>query len=183
IIYDPLTARPDPANPSRVIRDPFPNNVIPRDRIFNPDGSYKNKLFGLYAAAVHPPNQNFLENGQQPTGNYFRGAEPSVPVSHVFGFRLDYNFSASDRLVFRTSGSRYHEDVDDWTYESPTVALRGLHDSDRDRYTWSHAGNWTHPIVSTVLDTQVAANRFYTLDKQHVLTQYKPSDYGMPVYM
>ena len=52
IIYDPLTARPDPANPNRVIRTPFPNNVIPRDRIFNPDGTYKNKLFGLYAAAV-----------------------------------------------------------------------------------------------------------------------------------
>ena len=51
IIYDPLTARPDPANPNRVIRTPFPNNVIPRDRIFNPDGTYKNKLFGLYAAA------------------------------------------------------------------------------------------------------------------------------------
>ena len=38
-IYDPLTTRPDPTNPNRMIRDPFPNNIIPRDRIFNPDGS------------------------------------------------------------------------------------------------------------------------------------------------
>ena len=51
IIYDPLTARPDPHNPNRMIRTAFPNNIIPRDRIFNPDGSYKNPLFGLYAAA------------------------------------------------------------------------------------------------------------------------------------
>src|SRR5262249_26458946 len=28
IIYDPLTTRRDPTNPSRFIRDPFPNNII-----------------------------------------------------------------------------------------------------------------------------------------------------------
>src|SRR5687768_4480021 len=88
-IYDPLTVRTDPYNASRVIRDPFPNNVIPRDRIFNPDGSYKNALFGIYANAVPEPNQNFLSPTQQPTGNYFRGAEPSQPASHLFGVRLD----------------------------------------------------------------------------------------------
>ncbi|MCI0391543.1 MAG: carboxypeptidase-like regulatory domain-containing protein [Acidobacteria bacterium] len=32
IIYDPLTTRPDPANPSRFIRDPFPGNIIPAAR-------------------------------------------------------------------------------------------------------------------------------------------------------
>ena len=183
IIYDPLTARPDPANPNRVIRTPFPNNVIPRDRIFNPDGTYKNKLFGLYAAAVPKANQNFVEQGQQPTGNYFRGAEPSIPVSHLFGLRLDYNLSSSDRLFLRGSGSRYHEDVDDWTFESPTPEFRGLHDSDRDRYTWSYTGNWTRTFGQTVLDTQLSANKFYTLDKQNELTKYKPTDFGLPSYL
>src|SRR5688572_3133976 len=183
IIYDPLTARPDPANPNRVIRTSFPNNVIPRDRIFNPDGTYRNKLFGLYAAAVPRANQNFVEQGQQPTGNYFRGAEPSIPVSHLFGLRFDYNLSTADRLFLRGSGSRYHEDVDDWTFESPTPELRGLHDSDRDRYTWSYTGNWTRAFGQTVLDTQLSANKFYTLDKQHELTKYKPTDFGLPGYL
>jgi hypothetical protein len=183
IIYDPLTARPDPANPNRVIRDPFPNNIIPRNRIFNPDGSYKNAVAGIYAAAVPPPNQNFLSPTQQPTGNYFQGAQPSVPVSHLFGFRLDYNLSNADRLFFRGSGSRYHEDVDDWTYESPTEAYRGLHDSDRDRNTWSYTGTWTHTTGLTVFDTQVAANRFSTADKQLALSTYAPSDVGLPSYM
>ena len=32
-IYDPLTTRPDPANPGQFIRDPFPGNVIPANRI------------------------------------------------------------------------------------------------------------------------------------------------------
>ena len=33
VIYDPLTTRPDPANPGQFLRDPFPGNVIPSDRI------------------------------------------------------------------------------------------------------------------------------------------------------
>ncbi len=37
VIYDPLTTRPDPANPGRFIRLPFSGNRIPEDRI-NPAG-------------------------------------------------------------------------------------------------------------------------------------------------
>jgi hypothetical protein len=33
IIYDPLTTRPDPANPGQFIRDLFPGNVIPANRL------------------------------------------------------------------------------------------------------------------------------------------------------
>ncbi len=32
-IYDPLTTRADPANPGQFIRDPFPGNVIPQNRM------------------------------------------------------------------------------------------------------------------------------------------------------
>jgi hypothetical protein len=32
-IYDPLTTRPDPSNPGRFIRTPFPGNVIPASRV------------------------------------------------------------------------------------------------------------------------------------------------------
>jgi Carboxypeptidase regulatory-like domain/TonB dependent receptor len=32
-IYDPATTRPNPANPAQFIRDPFPGNVIPANRI------------------------------------------------------------------------------------------------------------------------------------------------------
>ena len=91
-------------------------------------------------------------------------------MSHLFGVRLDYNLSSADRLFFRGSGSRYHEDVDDWTFESPTPEFRGLHDSDRDRHTWSYTGNWTRTFGQTVFDTQLSTNQFYTLDKNHELT-------------
>ena len=33
VIFDPLTTRPDPDRPGEYIRDPFPGNVIPSDRI------------------------------------------------------------------------------------------------------------------------------------------------------
>jgi hypothetical protein len=32
-IYDPLTTRPNPANPAQFLRDPFPNNQIPANRL------------------------------------------------------------------------------------------------------------------------------------------------------
>jgi hypothetical protein len=182
-IYDPLTAHPDPNDPTRIIRDPFPNNIIPHDRIFNPDGTYKNPLFNVYAGAVPRPNQNFVEEGQQPTGNYFQGAQPSKPISHLFGIRLDFNLSNSDRLFFRGSGSTSHENVDDWTYEATNAAYHGLHDSDRQRLTWTYTGNWTHTAGSTVVDTQLSANRFDTIDQQRALSQYKPSDFGLPAYL
>lgn len=38
VLYDPLTTRPDPNNPGQFIRDPFPGNIIPADRL-DPAGS------------------------------------------------------------------------------------------------------------------------------------------------
>src|SRR4029078_607252 len=61
-IYSPLTTRPGPADPSRMIRDPFPNNIIPRDRIFNSDGTYKSPLMALYSRLGPTPHHNLLQN-------------------------------------------------------------------------------------------------------------------------
>ena len=181
-IYDPLTTRPDPTNPNRMIRSPFVGNIIPRDRIFNPDGSYKNPLMGLYAKMVPTPNQNFVENGQQPTANLYRGGEPDSPKSQQYGGRIDFNASSTDRFFFRTSGVTFLEYVSDWTYAAEDPALR-IHSADRSRYQWSYTGNWTRVMGTTVLDTQVATNRFNQIDKFLGLSQYKPTDVGLPGYL
>ena len=173
-IYDPLTVRPDPANPSRFIRSPFPNNVIPANRIVNP-------LYNLYKQMLPTPNQNFVEAGTTPTGNYYRGGEPDVPVSHLYGGRVDYNASSKDRFFFRGSGSTFIEGVNDWTYEVP--AFEGLHSWDRARYTWSGTGSWTRAIGSTVIDTQIASNQFWQDDHRFRLHEYTPADMGFPAYM
>jgi hypothetical protein len=181
-IYDPLTTRPDPSNPSRMIRDPFPNNVIPRDRIFNPDGSYKNALMALYSKMVPKPNQNFVDSGQQPTGNFYQGGQPDSPKSQQYGFRLDFNASARDRFFFRTSGITFLEYVSDWTYLAPDPALR-IHSADRSRYQWSYTGTWTRAMGTTVLDSSFASNRFNQIDEFRGLHKYTPTDVGLPSYL
>ncbi|HTL03939.1 MAG TPA: carboxypeptidase-like regulatory domain-containing protein, partial [Vicinamibacterales bacterium] len=97
LIYDPLTSRPDPNRPGRIIRDPFPGNIIPKDRFMNPDGTYKNPAFALYRAMVPAPNQNFLAPNQQPTNNFYRAAEPDQPHNVQTSVRVDYNHSDSSR--------------------------------------------------------------------------------------
>jgi hypothetical protein len=180
-IYDPLTTRPDPANPNRMIRDPFPNNIIPRDRIFNPDGTYRNPLMNLYSRMIPRPNQNFIENGQQPVNNFYRGGEPDSPKSQQYGFRLDFNASATDRFFFRTSGITFLEYVSDWTYlAEPDLRI---HSADRSRYQWSYTGTWTRVMGLTVLDSSFAMNRFNQIDEFRGLKKYKPTDVGLPAYL
>ena len=43
-IYDPLTTRVNPANPSQFIRDPFPGNIIPANRL-SPQALYFKSFF------------------------------------------------------------------------------------------------------------------------------------------
>ena len=118
-IYDPLTVHRDPANPNRFIRDPFPNNIIPANRIVNP-------LFNLYKQMVPQPNQNFVENGTTPTGNYYRADEPDksreLAVCRPRGLQLSPTTIASSSADRTTALSR---PVNDWTYEVPEFA--GLH--------------------------------------------------------
>jgi hypothetical protein len=49
VIYDPLTTRADPARPGQFIRDPFPGNIIPANRL-NPVGLNLVKLLPLPTA-------------------------------------------------------------------------------------------------------------------------------------
>ncbi len=54
-IFDPLTTRPDPANPGHFLRDAFPNNKIPDNRI-NPVGR------ALLAYMPDPKNSGLADN-------------------------------------------------------------------------------------------------------------------------
>ena len=91
-IYDPLTVRPDPVRPGKFIRTPFPNNMIPKDRFMNPDGTYKNPLFGLYAAMLPSPNQSPASATVAPVNNYCEGAQPNLNTYTQGALRLDATF-------------------------------------------------------------------------------------------
>ena len=166
--------RPDPANPSRFIRTPFPNNIIPANRIVNP-------LYNLYKQMLPKPNQNLLENGATPSNNYYRGGEPDKPVSSLYAGRVDYNKSSNDRFFFRVSGNTFIEPVSDWTYEVPE--FEGLHSIDRSRYNWAAIGNWTHVAGKTLIDTQIASNRFFQDDCSDGCTSSSRATWACPAYL
>jgi len=181
-IYDPLSARVDPNSANRVIRDPFPNNVIPRNRIFNGDGTYRNPLMNLYAGMVPTPNQNFVENGQQPTNNFYQGGMPYQIGSDLAGIRLDYTISPRDRVFFRASSLTSAAYLSDWAYLGSDPSLH-IQSADRTRYQWSFTGTWTRVVGTTVIDTQLSTNRFNQVDKFKGLSGFKPTDVGMPGYV
>ncbi|MEO6966036.1 MAG: TonB-dependent receptor [Acidobacteriaceae bacterium] len=93
-IYDPETSIPDPGHPGLSIRNPFPNNTIPTNRLNGASLLYLQKYYPL-------PNLNVPE-GDFP--NYqFPG--PSTTSSDVFGIRLDHHFK-DDSLFMRFNRSK-----------------------------------------------------------------------------
>jgi outer membrane receptor protein involved in Fe transport len=95
-IYDPNTTRPDPSNPGRYIRDPFPGNIIPLNRI-NPIAA---NILKYYPA----PNLPGLG------ANLF--LQSPVPINKdAETVRIDYNLSPVRRFA-----GRFMEDRLDWGF-------------------------------------------------------------------
>ncbi|MCI0419932.1 MAG: carboxypeptidase regulatory-like domain-containing protein, partial [Acidobacteria bacterium] len=96
VIYDPLTTRPDPNNPGKFIRDPFPGNRIPSNR-FDPVGAnVVNQLFPL-------PSQL----GDPVTGfNNFFKAGTNVASQNRYDGRIDWARSEKHTLFGRLSITR-----------------------------------------------------------------------------
>ncbi len=89
-IYDPTTSRPDPCHPGESLRDPFPGNIIPPNRI-NPDAS-------LILQKYYPaPNLNVAAN-VLPNIQF---NAPNATASDVTGIRLDHRFGNNDTLFGR----------------------------------------------------------------------------------
>jgi hypothetical protein len=89
LIYDPLTTRPDPNNPGRFIRDPFPGNRIPANRI-DPVAA---RISGFWPA----PNTTGTAGG----GNNFIGNGTARNVQNQFTIRLDHAVSPRHKLSAR----------------------------------------------------------------------------------
>lgn len=97
-IYDPLTTRPDPANPSRVIRDPFLNNVIPQAQL---------NQVGLNIASIYPlPNIPGAGNFD----NYVSVAN-RLASDNAVNARVDHKFGERDSIFIRYSYDKYKLDA------------------------------------------------------------------------
>jgi hypothetical protein len=87
-IFDPLTQRPDPANPGKLIRDRFPNDTIPTNRI---------DPVALNVASLYPlPNAPGLVNN-------FVISPTNRQRDETADARVDHHLSGSDNLFVRYS--------------------------------------------------------------------------------
>lgn len=87
-IYDPATTRPDPNNPGKYIRDPFPGNVIPSGRIDQTAVKFIKSYFNR-------PNLT-----GDPLGNLLVTKPATNNSGHYMG-RLDEQLGTRDSLFFR----------------------------------------------------------------------------------
>src|SRR6266540_252202 len=97
VIYDPLTGRPDPANPSRFIRSPFPGNRIPQERM-DPVAVNAMKYFPApNAIPINPYTNanNFVATGSAPSNSYRTDS------------RVDQNWASWWRMFARVSVGWY----------------------------------------------------------------------------
>jgi len=89
-VYDPLTLRPDPAQPGAWIRDPFPQNIIPKDRI--------DPIASIYA-------QRFLPEPNLPgLAANLVNSKPGKNDSDQVTIRIDHKINESHTLFGRFSG-------------------------------------------------------------------------------
>jgi hypothetical protein len=94
-VFDYLTTRADPNNPGRFVRDQFPNNMVPTNRL-------------------HPISQQFLKywpeanrpgEGAAQVNNYFKSGKNVNNVDTWFS-RIDHQISEKHRLFGRFAGSQ-----------------------------------------------------------------------------
>jgi len=94
-IYDPATTAPNP-NGSGFVRQPFPGNVIPANRI---DGVARNVL-SFFPQPNLPPNNRFTQSL-----NYL-GSQPLTTDVNQYHARVDHTFSTANRMFARWSFNR-----------------------------------------------------------------------------
>jgi hypothetical protein len=90
-IFNPFTTRPDPANPGKYIRDPFPGNQVPQNLI--------DQRMVAYAKFAYPQAGPYLAKSNSNAVD----TTPLVQNQDEFDVRVDQNFGSKDSAWFRYS--------------------------------------------------------------------------------
>jgi hypothetical protein len=133
IIYDPLTTRPDPNNPGQFIRDPFPGNRIPANRLSTVGRNLANFWPLPNTTPTNPFTQanNYTLSGTSPANgdridsrvdHTFSANTTKILSNHTFKFGMDYRkFMLNFLQLFFPSG-QYGFSNAQWTQRNPNVA-------------------------------------------------------------
>lgn len=98
-IYDPGTTRANP-NGSGFIRDPFPGNIIPTNRL-DPVSKNVNAFY---------PEPNRTPSNPYTNANNYIGFVGNARAMQQYTMRLDHHFSEKDTLFARYTYFRHHDD-------------------------------------------------------------------------
>jgi carboxypeptidase family protein len=90
-IYNPFSTRPDPTNPGKFTRDPFPGNQIPSKLI--------DSRMVAFAKAVLPPAGPILDS----VGDNAIDTTPNHQTQNEYNVRIDQNFGQKNTMFFRYS--------------------------------------------------------------------------------
>lgn len=90
-IFDPATTRPDPNDPTKLIRDPFLNNIIPSNRIDPAMAAYAKVFYGPSAPNLPGQDQNLVNTGA------------GFNDSNQYHVRVDHKLTEKDTIYSRLS--------------------------------------------------------------------------------
>lgn len=162
-LYDPNTAV---LNGTVITRSPFPNNIIPQNRL--------NPVALAYLKYYPAPNTTV---GVSPTGanNYINSATTDDRYNTQLG-RLDYNLSDKNRTFFEVRRYGYTQVKQNY-FNNPSTGLDTYRDS------WGGTLDDVHMFSpTTVLDTRL---NFTRLGEGHAVTSagFDPTQLGYPSYL
>jgi len=131
-IFDPATTIVDPNNPQGFLRQPFPGNRIPQNRIDTMSLNYMKNY--LDRPNVSNPNFNVINS------------RPQVSDANTYTVKGDHRFRDQDNVWFRFSAMTNPQNI-------PTTLKNGQLFSNKPR---NIAGGWVHLLGSSVVfDTKI----------------------------
>jgi hypothetical protein len=122
-IYDPSTTRPDPLRPGQFIRDPFPGNVIPDDRI---DPVARRTLELMFPLADRP---GVVQNLFAPLRNETTEDQGTIRVDHRFSDKNSsfVRYSLTDPRRYNTNFAQLPNYADWWNTRAQNAVVNNTY--------------------------------------------------------
>jgi hypothetical protein len=142
-IYNPFTTRPDPANPGELLRDPFPNNIIPSSLVNQPLEAYRKAMFPVV-------------NQLPANGHNFVDPTPNILNNDTGSMRVDHQFTDQITSYFRFS-----------KFYSPSSSASGIPGilgvANTSGYNFGGSGTWTSKVGNKILTARFGKTIAYAV--------------------
>jgi Carboxypeptidase regulatory-like domain/TonB dependent receptor len=166
-VYDPLTTRPDPNNPGKFIRDPFPGNKIPANRL---------SAVGL-ALVKLLPEANTGANGAR-FNNFILSPALDADKFHSYVARVDQDFGARERMYFRYANNKREQ------FSSPANGITGIGVDAQDPLVRENHGAVIDSVTTLsptmILNLRTSYTRYVQAAYRTRSTPFDATEFGFP---